>query len=151
MGPIVIAGIIILVIGAVNITSNESIKPSSNSAFTFAGLRNLALKNNNQNHETMCATTGFCTSKSISTEKGRLSCEKACKPAKCCYEEGTKCSPKKKKKNICDDEKYQPCMILGITKEIKKKEKDTKDKKDTKDTKDKKNKQNKSKSKKCGK
>merc|ERR1712084_115198 len=118
-------------IGAANIT-NESIKASSDSAFTFAGLRT-----NNQNQETTYATIELCTLESISTKKGRLSCKKACKPAKCCYEEGRKCSFRKRKKNICENEKYEPCMVLGIFEEIEKKEKDVKDKK---------NKQNKNKS-----
>merc|ERR1712084_158272 len=103
-------------IGAANIT-NESIKASSDSAFTFAGLRT-----NNQNQETTYATIELCTLESISTKKGRLSCKKACKPAKCCYEEGRKCSFRKRKKNICENEKKE------------------------KDAKDKKNKQNKNKS-----
>merc|ERR1712232_813124 len=121
--PIIIAGIIILVICAANIT-NESIKASSDNAFTFAGLRT-----NNQNQETTYATIELCTLESISTKKGRLSCKKACKPAKCCYEEGRKCSFRKRKKNICENEKYEPCMVLGISEEIEKKEKDANDEK----------------------
>lgn len=133
-------GMLILLIGAANIIINESISmkaSSDNNDLSFAGLRN-----NNQNQETKYAPTDLCTLERILYEHGRLNCERACKPAKCCYEEGTECSSKKRKKKICENEEYEPCMILGIAEEIEKKEKENSKGNDNKKNKNDKRKKN---------